>query len=201
MAIVAKPRAAAAIWSAVIVAVGLIASANAQQPPAAGSAPPQAQPGPTMGADMMQRGMERGRMGMGMGMGQDMMGPGMMDGPMMSAMMGAGAQHMEGRLAFIKAELRITDAQMPQWNAFADAVRATGSAMSDMHRSMASQRHSGATLPERLAMEDKVLSAHVAAFKKVQEAVTKLYEVLGPEQKKVADGIVLGPMGMPMGMM
>jgi hypothetical protein len=200
MMIIAKSRVAAAVCSAVI-AAGLIASANAQQPPAAGSPPAQAHPGPAMGADMMQRGMERGRMGMGMGMGmgQDM-GPAMMDGGMMSMMM-AGASHTEGRLAFIKAELKITDAQTPQWNAFADAVRANASTMGDMHRSMASQHQPGAALPERLATEEKVLSAQLAALKKVQEAVSKLYEVLTPEQKKAADGIVLGPMGMPMGMM
>jgi hypothetical protein len=200
MAIIAKSRAATAICCATIAIVGWVALANAQQPPAAGSMPPQGQPGPSMGADMMQRGMERGRMGMGMGMGQEMTGQAM-GSAMMSMMMGAGAGHTEGRLAFIKAELKITDAQMSQWNAFADAVRANVPAMSDMHRSMTSQHQGAATLPERLAMEDKALSAHLAALKKVQDSLTKLYDVLSPEQKKAADGIVLGPMGMPMGMM
>ena len=40
--------------------------------------------------------------------------------PMMAAMAG----HVEGRLAFLKTELKITDAQLPLWNAVADAVRA-----------------------------------------------------------------------------
>lgn len=196
MTIVAKPI-VTALCSAVIIVVGLTAPANAQQPPSAGSAPSQTQPGPAMGADMMQRRMERDRMGMGHGMA----GPGMMNGSMMPMMMGAGASHTEGRLAFIKTELKITDVQMPQWNAFADAVRANATAMTDMHRSMASQKMPGSTLPERLAAEDKVLSAHLSAFKKIHESLAKLYEVLSPEQKKLADGIVTGPMGMPMGMM
>lgn len=51
------------------------------------------------------------------------MGPGMMMGPMMGMMCPGGA-HTEGRLAFLKAELRITDAQETAWNAYADAVRA-----------------------------------------------------------------------------
>lgn len=159
--------------------------------------PSQTQPDPAMGTDMMQRGMERGRMGMGQGMP----GPGMMNSNMMPMMMGAGASHTEGRLAFIKTELKITDVQMPQWNAFADAVRTNATATTDMHRSMASQNKPGSTLPERLAMEDKVLSAHFAAFKKIHESLTKLYDVLSPEQRKAADGIVIGPMGVPMGMM
>lgn len=134
-------------------------------------------------------------------MGQGMAGPDMMSGGMMPMMMSSGAVHTEGKLAFIKAELKITDAQMPQWNAFAEAVRANATAMAEVHRSMASRKGAGGTLPERLAAEDKVLSAHLAAFKKVQESLIKLYDVLGPEQKKAADGIVLGPMGVPMGMM
>jgi hypothetical protein len=197
MAIIAKSKAVAAICSTAIAIVGWVALANAQQPSAAGSMPPQGHPGPGMGADMMQRGMERGRMGMDMG--QEMTGRGMMGSAVMSMMMGAG--HTEGRLAFIKAELKITDTQMPQWNAFADAVRGNVPAMNNMHQSMTSQHQVAGTLPERLAMEDKALSAHVAAFKKVEDSLTKLYEVLSPEQRKVADGIVLGPMGMPMGMM
>ena len=186
-----------AFCCAVIFVIGLVASVNAQQPPSAGSMPSQTQPGPAMGADMMQRGMDRGRMGMGQGMA----GPGMMNGNMMPMMMGAGASHTEGRLAFIKTELKITDVQMPQWNAFADAVRANATAATDIHRSMASQNKPGSTLPERLAMEDKVLSAHFAAFKKIHESLTKLYDALSPEQRKAADGIVIGPMGVPMGMM
>ena len=39
-----------------------------------------------------------------------MMGQGGM--PMMAAMSG----HVEGRLAFLKTELKITDAQLPLWN-------------------------------------------------------------------------------------
>src|SRR5690242_8752465 len=40
----------------------------------------------------------------------------------MSGMMGMrpGIEHLEGRLAFLKTELKITDVQAPQWNAFAD---------------------------------------------------------------------------------
>ena len=50
-------------------------------------------------------------------MGQDGMG-GM---PMMAAMAG----HVEGRLAFLKTELKITDAQLPLWNAVAEASAPT----------------------------------------------------------------------------
>jgi hypothetical protein len=42
--------------------------------------------------------------------------------PMMG-MMGM-ADHIEGRIAFLKAELKITDTQLTQWNEFADVLRA-----------------------------------------------------------------------------
>jgi hypothetical protein len=31
------------------------------------------------------------------------------------------AGHVEGRIAFLKTELKITEAQSPQWNQFAEA--------------------------------------------------------------------------------
>jgi hypothetical protein len=33
------------------------------------------------------------------------------------------ARHMEDRMASMRTKLKITDEQMPQWNAFADAMR------------------------------------------------------------------------------
>src|SRR6185437_1141283 len=69
---------------------------------------------------------------------QDMMG--MMSGGMMPhrGMLGSrnmmlmkgmmAARHLEGRLAFLKTELKITDEQTPQWNAFADTVRTNATA-------------------------------------------------------------------------
>src|SRR5579862_3383633 len=62
--------------------------------------------------------------GMMIGGGAGMMGSrggGMMGGGM--GMAAAMAGHVEGRLAFLKAELKITDAQMPLWDKFATAVR------------------------------------------------------------------------------
>ena len=138
----------------------------------------------------------------------NMMGEGMASsGGMMSMMkmmdMGArsGAEHVEGRLAFLKAELKITDAQATQWNAFAEAIRTNAKSMAELHQSMMSPQSPPATLPERLALEDKAISAHLAALKKTESSLDALYGALSAEQKKTADGIVIGPMGMPMGMM
>lgn len=143
-----------------------------------------------------------GMMGRGDMMG-DMAGMrrmmGMMD--MMGEGMGAGAHHLEGRLAFLKAELKITDAQIPQWNAFADTERANAQAMREMHRQFRPSEGAAKTLPERLALEEKGLAAHLDGFRKTARALENLYNALTPDQKKTADEIVVGPMGMPIGMM
>jgi LTXXQ motif family protein len=174
--------------------------AQAQTP--AQPAPPQAG---TAGPGMMGQGMMQGMTGSGMGrgmMGGNMMGQsgGMM--PMMNMMMRgqSGVERIEGRLAFIKTELKISEAQTPQWNAFAGAMRSNAAAMAEMRNMMMSQQSAG-TLPDRLALEDKAVTAHLAALKKTAEAVGQLYKVLNDEQKKTADSIIVGPMGMPMGMM
>lgn len=184
----------AAACVALMIAVGSVKPAIAQQAPAPGSTRPQAQTGPSMDSEMIQRGMERERAGRGM------TGSGIADIGVQPMMMSSGAGHTEGRLAFIKAELKITEAQLPQWDAFAETVRANAAAMADVNRSMALDSRTRNSLPERLNLEGKLLSVHSAASKKSQEALIKLYEVLSIEQRRLADGIVLGLMGIPMGM-
>ena len=47
-------------------------------------------------------------------------------------MMSAMAGHVEGRLAFLKTELKITDTQQPLWNKFADALRDNAKTMTQV---------------------------------------------------------------------
>ncbi len=53
---------------------------------------------------------------------------------MMHEMMSTMAARADARLAALKTELAITDAQLPQWTAFADAVRAAARAMEQAHK-------------------------------------------------------------------
>jgi hypothetical protein len=117
------------------------------------------------GSGAMTGAQRPGMMGSGAMVGGDMMDNmrrmmGVMS--MMGASMRPGAEHIEGRLAFLKTELKITDAQAPQWNAFADAVRANAKAMADTHQQVMSQGAPKA-LPERLALEQKGMTAHLDA--------------------------------------
>ena len=119
-----------------------------------------AQPGHHPGSAMMGAGgsmMGAGGMPMmGAGGWQRMMAAGGME--MMSAMAG----YVEGRLAFLKTELKITDAQLPLWNKFADALRDNAKTMGKVDAGQHVRvRSQSATLPDRLATREKFLIARL----------------------------------------
>jgi hypothetical protein len=147
-------------------------------------------------ANMESPGMPGGAMA-GAG-GMPMMG--MMRMMMGQDGMGMMAGHVEGRLAFLKTELKITDAQLPLWNAVADAIRANAKGVSETMSGGMMASSPTATLPEKLALREKMMTAHLEALRNFKAAVDLLYAGLSPEQKKTADELLMGPMGM-MGMM
>jgi hypothetical protein len=111
---------------------------------------------------------------------------------MMGAMM---SRDVDSRIAAVKTELKITEAQEPRWNRFADALRTTGKSMNGMFEQMM-QPGTTVTLPARLDRQEKMLTAHLNALTALKEAVDPLYATLSDDQKKVADGLMIGPMGM-----
>jgi hypothetical protein len=114
---------------------------------------------------------------------------------MMGAQSGMMSSNVEGRIASLRTEIKITDAQTPQWDRFADALRATSKSMNGMFEQMM-QTGAAATLPGRLDRQETMLTAHLNSLKALKEALGPLYGSLSDEQKKVADGLMIGPMGM-----
>jgi LTXXQ motif family protein len=172
-----------------MLALGLLtAPALAQQ-----AAQPEHHPGgPMMGAGGGMMGAGSSMMGAGGTGWQRMMGAGGMG--MMSAMAG----HVEGRLAFLKTELKITDAQLPLWNKFADALRNNAKTMGEVMQGVTASGGQSAALPDRLATREKFLTARLDTLCNLKAAVDPLYAALSEEQKKTADQIMLTPMGMMM---
>ncbi len=136
----------------------------------------------------------------------------MMDG-MMSKMMAGHMNmmmlhHAEGYLAFLKTELQITDAQNAAWTGYADAVRGVAKkahpampAMPGMtpapgSPAMPAMPAMSLSWPDRLAANEKDLTAQLDAAKTMRPAVTALYAVLTPDQKKKADALGAGAKGM-----
>lgn len=142
------------------------------------------------------------------GMGGHDTGGGGMGGGGMGGGMGAhhgGAQichfvgsghHMEGTLAFLKAELKISAPQSAAWDAFAAAF---ASARPDSHGGM---KHKGGThgegkahdeagaLTDRMAHHEHMMEMHLSQMKKVHAAIAALYATLGEHEKHLADELV-----------
>jgi len=170
-----------------------------QEAPAEQAAPkqpaPDAMPGP--GGGMMGGGMMGGDM---MTMMQQMM---MSNGGMMGGMMSADGMadgirqmmspdHVEGRIAFLHTELKVTPAQEALWGAVAEALRKSARASENMM-----QPATGAqTLPSILANKEAALSLRLESVRSLKAAVEPFYSSLDDAQKATADKLM-----MTMGMM
>ena len=80
---------------------------------------------------------------------------------------------IEGRIAFLRAELKITDAQMSAWNAFADALRANAKKLGEVRAAMMSRSGSGQqllTLADRLDVQEQWLVARLEGIRAIKPA-------------------------------
>ncbi|MBM3600839.1 MAG: hypothetical protein FJX35_21780 [Alphaproteobacteria bacterium] len=188
---------------------------HSQHHPGTGqTTPPSAQPaGPgqsTAPAPRTEHGSGMGMMGRGGsqgGQGGMMMHQGgamMHSMPMMRSMTGEPAEsgmarmavdHVEGWLAFVRTELKITKDQTSQWNEFAKAARNGAKSMRAGHSAMMGMQ-TPATWPDRLDRTEQMLAARLNAVRSQKVAARTLYDVLSTEQKTVADALMRGPMGM-----
>jgi hypothetical protein len=111
-------------------------------------------------------------------------------------------EHVEGRLAFLKAELKITDAQSAPWTQFADTLRSTGQKMAQACE--AEKKQGGSMMSgkpaARLEHMERHMTAHLEAVRALKPAVDALYASLSDEQKKAADQLMFEQMAIGMSM-
>lgn len=143
----------------------------------------------------MGPGMGPGRMGRGMGSGM-MQGPGRGTcrggmGGMMGMGHGSGMMyHTDGSLAFLKAELKITDKQTGVWDTFAKAMRASaGSMRATMQAYMAAKPP--ATFAERLDRHEDMMAARLESLRSTKAALLPLYNALDASQKQKLDAMMM----------
>jgi hypothetical protein len=160
--------------------------------------------GGMMGGGMMG-GMSGGMSGMshGGGQGADSMG-GMSHsgGGMMKHMMCGFTEHLEGRLAYLKAELKLTDAQTGAWNTFADTWRlAAQKATQKCEAADMRMDNSKPAVLHKLAMMENHMVDHLDVVRAQKAAIEPLFTALSEEQKKTASETLTGMMkvGMSMG--
>lgn len=160
------------------------AQSPADQTPAAAQPSPSSEAGQAAGQGMM------GRTGM-----MNMMGGMRQQGAGMGGM--AMIDHVEGRIAFLRTELKITDAQTVAWNAFADALRANAKSLGEVRASMMGQGGAAPkTLVDRLTLQEKWLAARLEGTRAIKLALTNLVGTLSDDQKKTADELLAPHMGM-----
>lgn len=122
----------------------------------------------------------------------EMMGRDMMDGWGPGMMMGT--RFNEERLNALKTELAITEAQKKVWEDYAASVKDAVASMREVHAQMMSGSVP-ATLPERIAQHEGIMTGRFEAMKSTNAATLSLYNALDSGQKKKADELIMG-MGM-----
>lgn len=111
-----------------------------------------------------------------------------------------GSAHLEGRIAFVGAELHLTDAQKPAWATFAEALRANGKRQDTLRGAMRGLMFSNSPtdLAGRLDQEEQFLSTQLDSVRALKAALAPLVAVLEDNQRRTLSE--LSPFGM-VGMM
>jgi protein CpxP len=123
------------------------------------------------------------------------------------------SERVEARLAFARTQLKITDAQQPQWDNFANVLRKHARAMDERFQQRRAQWEAAraqnqgqsgdaarlqsaqpprpsVTAIERLERSQQRLAERSARLNEVVAAAKPLYAALSPEQKQMADGML-----------
>ena len=105
------------------------------------------------------------------------------------------SERIEARLAYLKTAMKITDAQQPQWDAFAATLRKQAREADQRIEARRSQMAQGRkdtppTAVERMEFAQTRLAAASARLSETLAAAKPLYASLTPEQQKVADELL-----------
>lgn len=107
----------------------------------------------------------------------------------MSGMFAPGS-HVEGKLAFVKTELGITEDQEQSWQAFADVVRESEQVRADKREAYRHAHRESMPLDQRIDRRLDRMERRVAELRKLGEAAKALYAELTPAQQETADAIL-----------
>jgi hypothetical protein len=146
--------------------------------PSMPSGMPQTMPTEMMQMMQMMQKMHSGAMPRMAMMGASIMAP------------GGAIQNVEGHIAFLKAELKITDSQQKQWDQFADALRTNAKALSAAYGAMMSGADKRMPPAARLEQQEKLLTLQLDAIKRSRTALEGLHAVLSDEQKQRLDQLI-----------
>lgn len=97
------------------------------------------------------------------------------------------AARAEARIAYVKTELKITPAQEPAFDKYAQVIRDNAATTEKAFQDMRGHRGQNMTALERVDLRAKMAQMHDQAEQQYLAAFRPLYGSLSPDQKKVAD--------------
>jgi hypothetical protein len=100
------------------------------------------------------------------------------------------SRHIEGRIAALKAELKITSAQEPLFDRLAQVMRDDAKAMDQAMAQMHGDRTQPQNAVERLEAKTRMETLRAQGSQRFLEAIKPLYASLSDEQKKTADELL-----------
>lgn len=138
-------------------------------------------------------GMQGGSGGMGgMGMSDDNMRR-MQQNQAMPGMAANGVDmtdRIDGRIAFLRAELKVTEPQTALWNQFAEALRSSRQHLIEARQLLAAPQDLSSPTA-RLEQYERHLTARLEAIRTARTSFAQLYAALDEHQKHVANELVI----------
>jgi hypothetical protein len=99
-------------------------------------------------------------------------------------------QRVEGRIAYVKAVLKITDAQQAQFDKLADAMRANAKDRVAIFQQLRTNRDQPKNAVERLEIREHLTEMRAQSEQRSLAALKPLYDSLTPDQKQAADALM-----------
>lgn len=130
--------------------------------------------------------------------GHGAIGPGM---SMQDEMM---IDHVEGRIAFLRAELKITPAQAQVWDQFALALRANANRLDELRTSVTAAVPGLPSTLQQLERQERWIAARLDGVRAIKTTLEPVYAAMSDPQKQRADELLpvhlglisIGPMAM-----
>jgi len=97
-------------------------------------------------------------------------------------------RHIEGRIAYLKTELKITDAQAPLFDTVANVMRENARAM-DQVFAQRMQQYPTMNALQNMQSYERVAEAHAQHVQRLVTAFVNLYNAMPEQQKQLTDQV------------
>lgn len=99
-------------------------------------------------------------------------------------------QLVNGRIAFLQAELKITPAQQTQWRQFASVMRQNAQAIDQVIASARQHRGAAENAVDRLSLRAEFAKVRADNEARLATAFRPLYTSLSPDQQQIANQLI-----------